>query len=178
MAVVFRTNTNELIDELVDLIDYGVIDARIDPIEEKLYRLDENATMKNSKRLAKIQKDLEERTRVIVLRAALAINGVNPAKEFEIEMEASGMAGGRRRRMAPFDDPDPSSDDDIDMVNQTQQLSFSSGRGLLNRFVNRFTNSGRQSSSQNPQPPNVAGIGHPNASSNDHGLSDTDMMDP
>uniref|UniRef100_A0A914XYF9 Uncharacterized protein n=1 Tax=Panagrolaimus superbus TaxID=310955 RepID=A0A914XYF9_9BILA len=164
MAVVFRTDTNELIDELVDLIDYGVIDARIDPIEEKLYRLDENATMKNSKRLAKIQKDLEERTRVIVLRAALAINGVNPAKEFEIEMEASGMAGGRRRH--------------IDMVNQTQQLSFSSGRGLLNRFVNRFTNSGRHSSSQNPPPPNVAGIGHPNASSNDQGLSDTDMMDP
>uniref|UniRef100_A0AC34GGG0 Terminase small subunit n=1 Tax=Panagrolaimus sp. ES5 TaxID=591445 RepID=A0AC34GGG0_9BILA len=108
MAVVFRTDTNELIDEIIELIDNGIIDARIDPISKKLYRLDENATIKNSKRLAKIQKDLEERTRVLIIRAALGINGVNPAKEFEAELEESGMGGrGGRRHIGggPFDDP-------------------------------------------------------------------------
>jgi COP9 signalosome complex subunit 1 len=174
MAKVFRTDTNELIDELVDLIDNGIIDARIDPIEEKLYRLEENATQINSQRIAKIQKDLEERARILILRAALAIHGVNPAKEMEAEMD-SGMGRGRRR-MAPFGHDDDGSDEDVEMVTQTQQLSFGNGRSFLNRMVNRFTSSGRQgtsSSTQNPPPP-VAGIGNPN----DQGLSDTDMMDP
>ena len=126
---------------------------------------------------------MEERSRILVIRAALAINGVNPAKEMEVEMEASGMGGnggGRgRRRMMPFGNDDDGSDDDIEMVTQTQQLSFGNGRSFLNRFVNRFTNSGRQtaaSSSSSQNPPPVAGIGHPSAS--DQGLSDTDMMDP
>uniref|UniRef100_A0A914ZGW2 PCI domain-containing protein n=1 Tax=Panagrolaimus superbus TaxID=310955 RepID=A0A914ZGW2_9BILA len=105
MAIVFSIDTNELIDELVNLIDCGIIDARIDPISKTLYRLDENATLKNSTRLAKIQKDLEQQAHILVLRAAVLINGVNPAKEFEAEMEASG-AGGMRHRMGTFDDSD------------------------------------------------------------------------
>jgi COP9 signalosome complex subunit 1 len=182
MAKVFRTDTNELIDELVDLIDLGIIDARIDPSEEKLYRMDEDATEKNSQRLLKIQQDLAERTRVLTIRAAIALNGINPSKEMEAEMEAgSMMQGGRgRRRMAPPFDVD---DDDEDVVMETQQLSFNGGRNAIGRLFNRFTGGGggRQNRSQNIVP-SIFGIGGGNSSGNaggggaaDQDLSDTDM---
>ena len=67
--------------------------------------MDDDLNKINSQRLVKIQKDLEERIRVLVIRGALSANFVNPYKEYENEFDisASGLPRGNRRRNAPFE---------------------------------------------------------------------------
>uniref|UniRef100_A0AC34QNH3 Uncharacterized protein n=1 Tax=Panagrolaimus sp. JU765 TaxID=591449 RepID=A0AC34QNH3_9BILA len=149
MGKVFRTNTTELIDELVDLIDNDLLSARVDPISLKLYKPRPNKTKQQSQRIATLQSNMEHRINAILIRASLSMNGVNVGKE-QNEDDAAYPPGAKRgRRTAPgfhdFEDYDEDNyyPDDHEMISQTQQLSFynhgPAARGFMQRVIFLFS---------------------------------------
>jgi len=174
MAKVFRTNTSELIEELVDLIDSDLLNARIDSISLKLYRPLENKIKKQTERIIKVESKMEHRINSILVRAALILNGVNVSREQSDDDPSVAFPPGAKkgRRNPPnFFDPDDYDDenfypDDHDMISQTEQLflhssqgSSSNTRGVLQRLMNRFGAGSRPHQVAPQPPPPVAGIG-------------------
>jgi len=174
MAKVFRTNTSELIEELVDLIDSDLLNARIDSISLKLYRPLENKIKKQTERIIKVESKMEHRINSILVRAALILNGVNVSREqSDDDPSVAFPPGAKKGRKNPptFFDPDDYDDenfypDDHDMISQTEQLilhssqgSSSNTRGVLQRLMHRFGAGSRPHQVAPQPPPPVAGIG-------------------
>lgn len=116
MAKVFRTNTSELIEELVDLIDSDLLNARIDSISLKLYRPLENKIKKQTERIIRIESKMEHRINSILVRAALILNGVNVSREQSDDDPSVAFPPGAkkgRRNPPSFFDPDDYDDENF-----------------------------------------------------------------